>query len=219
MGGILTGASRQPVVFRMGADPVPHKDVIVKHPDSPIVEAQANTPLPAANLFEVQRGMERKLAPNLIVLSGEDAGIQRQTSIEDPKLRSAPAWKGQIFSKVGSRGSRVPSCRAASICRSTKSSFPDAASAFICKSHSSSANGCRSAISSQYSCGERCAMASLISTTVLMTRVCRRTADIARREECLKPESVQRGIPREVREWRNPKPETAPDIDGPASNG
>ncbi len=168
MGGVLLGASREPVVFRMGADPVPHKDAIVKHPDSPIVEAQANTPLPAANLLEVQQRMERKLAPNLIVLPREDTGLDRQTAIELTKFRSAPAWNGQIFSKVGSRGSKVPSRRAASICRSTKSSFPDAASAFICKSHSSSANGCRSAISSQYSCGERCAMASLISTTVLM---------------------------------------------------
>ena len=168
MGGILNGASRQPVVFRMGADPVPHKEAIVKHPDSPIVEPQANTPFPTANLLEVQRWMEWKLAPNLIVFPRENVGFDRQTAIEAPKLRSAPAWKGQIFSRVGSRGSRVPSRRAVSICRSTKSSFPDAASAFICKSHSSSANGCRSAINSQYSCGERCAMASLISTTVLI---------------------------------------------------
>jgi len=73
--GTLFPASRQPVVFRMGADPVPHKDVIVKHPDSAIVEAQPNTPFPAANLLEVQRGMEWKLAPNLIVLSGENAGL------------------------------------------------------------------------------------------------------------------------------------------------
>jgi len=34
--------SREPVVFRMGADPGPHKNAIVKHPDSPIVEAQSN---------------------------------------------------------------------------------------------------------------------------------------------------------------------------------
>jgi hypothetical protein len=75
MGGILPGASRKPVVFRMGADPVPHKDFIMKHPDSPIVEAQPNTPFPAANLFEVKRGMEWKPAPNLIIFSGENAGL------------------------------------------------------------------------------------------------------------------------------------------------
>jgi len=69
------GASRKPVVFRMDTDPVPHKDVIVKHPDSPIVEAQPNTPFLAANLLEVERGVERKLAPNLIIFSGENAGL------------------------------------------------------------------------------------------------------------------------------------------------
>ena len=105
MGWNSDRASRQPVVFRMGADPIPHKDVIMKHPDSPIVEAQPKTPLPAANLFKVERGMERELAPNLIVLSREDAGLDRQAAIEVPKFTCSPAWKCQIFSKVGSRGS------------------------------------------------------------------------------------------------------------------
>ena len=67
--------SRKPVILRMGADPVPHEDAIVEHPNGPIVDAQSNTPLTAANLLEVQRGMERKLAPNLIILSGENAGL------------------------------------------------------------------------------------------------------------------------------------------------
>jgi len=82
---IYFSASRQLVVIRMVAIPVPHKDAIMERPDSPIVDAKANIPLPAADLLEVQRGVERELAPKLIVLPCERSVVDRQTAIELPK--------------------------------------------------------------------------------------------------------------------------------------
>ena len=76
----------------MGADPVAHKNAVCKGADGAIVNTKSNAPLSAANLLEVRRGMERKPAPDLIVLSGKNADLYRQAAVKIPEFRGSLAW-------------------------------------------------------------------------------------------------------------------------------
>jgi len=88
----------------MCADPVPHKDIVLKHADGPIVNAEPHTPFPKADFLEMEGGMKGSLAPKLVILPGHNADLDRQGAINFPELRSSPAWKIQFPSKRASSG-------------------------------------------------------------------------------------------------------------------
>ena len=81
------------VVVRMAADPVPNKNAVMKPADGPVAYAEADAPLPTADLLKMQRRMKRKLTPNLVVLSSKSAGFGRQAAIEIPEFRCSQAWE------------------------------------------------------------------------------------------------------------------------------
>lgn len=178
-------ASRQPIIFRMSADPVPKKSAFHEFPHRPVVFPHAGRPVFPANFFEVKRWVKWFRLPQVIIFAGHGADGLGQIVVGFPKLRATRTGEAHAssLSNMRSSGSQRPALKAASARTFMASNFPAAKSAFICLSHSSSGKGFSSAINSQYSRGESWAMASLISATLMPKRY-RTDQHIARRGKC-----------------------------------
>ena len=74
------------VVFFVGANPVPDKDIAEKGTDGPVVSANPDAPLVRPHLFKPQRGVKRILNPETVVFSRQLAGFLGKSPVQFPKL-------------------------------------------------------------------------------------------------------------------------------------